>query len=499
MVLLLLALIACKSDTGTDTDKSDDTGDTSDTGQVDDTGLGAVVDFETTADGVSGELTDPGTWVVVLFSADEQRGTKFGYGAEAGSAARVTPSDPMPDRVRTGPAPASVALGDKRDFRVYNGTSMVTVEGMAVRVTDELVVWKDQTTESPLGDIEDVTLDDVTATYEAIVLPRTRNVFATESDVDENGRIDVLVSYTVNQYGPVAYVSWCDIGEFTGCGTQGNDGEIVYTGIPDPESSYSSASAIVELWAHETNHLVYSYHKYMLNDQLDAEENIYLTEGMSELAQDLTGFNNGNQYIWASAIDMRDYYGDEDYSTQGVSLNDFLRGTGYYSATRDGPLRGGSYLFLRYLFEQAGGMTIAEDGTQTDAGGITFLHEWFDAPELGVDCVEALTGRAVEDVAFDWYTALLVTGRDINDDPVYNYQPRVQDPLTTFEYGVDTYANIHGWLELTGVPVQVYDEADGEIRAGGVEYLQFVVTQPGTISIPVDADALARARAVRVE
>lgn len=372
------------------------------------------------------------------------------------------------------------------------------MDAVADSVTDNLVIWRDITTENPLGDIDPTTLTDVADMFDHIVLPRTRAVFGQESDVEGSGRIDVLLSYTVNSYGAVAYVSTCDIAALFGCGGYGNDSEIIYMGYPDPASSYSSANAIVEVWAHEFNHLVYSYHKLVLNDQEDAQENIYVTEGMSELAQDLTGFNNGNQYIWASAIDMRDYYGGEDYSIQGVSLNDFLRGSGYYDLERDGPLRGGAYLFLRYLFEQAGGMTVADDGTQTDSGGMAWVQSWFDAAELGPDTVVATTGRDPVDVAFDWYTALVVTGRGVNDDPVYNYQDRVQDPLTGFEYGVDPYATIHGWLTLNGPPVQDLAEADGEIRAGGVEYLLVEVAEAEDLEIPVDPAALPRARALRL-
>lgn len=495
MIPLLLAL-ACTSETPDDTSGAVDTADTG-TGGLD----SPILELETTTDGVRGTFEEPGTYVVVLFSAATQPNTFYGYADRAGAAVEAEPVEPPPPRVEEPEVPVVYAnVGDLRTFQVYDGSSYVTVEAEATHVTDELVIWNDLTTVNPLGDIPSETLDEVVQKYEDLVLPRTRQVFGEESDVDASGKIDALISFTVNEYGPVAYVTWCDLGDLKGCGGRSNGGETVYMGIPDPESDYASPNAIVEIWAHETNHLVYAWNKYLENDQAQAEENIYLTEGMSELAQDLTGFNNGNQYIWASAIDMREFYGDEDFSTQGLSINDFLRGDSGYSAKRDGPLRGGGYLFLRYLFEQAGGMEVGADGTLTDAGGMAFLHEWFAAPELGPECVEVLTGRPVEDVAFDWYTAIGVTGRGVNDDPRYNYQERVQDPITKFEFGVDPFAVVHGWLTLTGPPIQPLAEADGKLRAGGVEYLEVIVTEAGqTVDIPVDADALPRARAFRVE
>ncbi len=489
--LLTLALLGCPAKD-----------DTAETGDLDALPVGSVFELDTTDAGVSAEIAEPGAYIVILFSQAEELDTTYGYGSQAGAAAKSFPGDPPPARPRGHVAEPGRST---REFTVWNGSRSVTVEAELEELTDELLIWRDVTTANPLGDIEEETFEGIVEKFEDIVIPRTEQVFGPISDVDDSGRIDVLLSYTVNQYGAVAYVSQCDIGEVYGCGTWGNGGEIIYMGYPDPESSYSSANAITEIWAHELNHLVYAWNKYLQNELYNAEENIYLTEGFSELAQDLTGFNNGNQYIWAAAIDMRDFYGDEDFSTHGISINDVVRGSGYYDYDRDGPLRGAAYLFLRYLFEQQGGMIVHEDGSLEDAGGITWLHDWFTSPELGEDCVPATTGQDLLDLAMDWYTAIVVTGREddagqpLNDDPAYNYQDRVKDPLTSFEFGFDPYATVHGWLTLNGPPVQPLAEADGALRAGGVEYLEVEITEPGQLlEIAVDPAALPRARALRI-
>jgi hypothetical protein len=487
--LLSLALLGCPP-------AADDTAETGDTSTFP---VGAVQDMETSDVGVAMSFDEPGRYIVILFSQAEQLDTRYGYGSQATAARLVGQPDPRPERPQGVGSEAS-RMPDVREFTVWNGSNAVTIQAEVEELTDELVIWRDISTDNPLGDIEEETFEGIVEKFEDIVMPRTEQVFGEISDVDESGRIDVLVSYTVNQYGAVAYVSQCDIGNVFGCGSWGNGGEIIYMGYPDPESSYSSANAITEIWAHELNHLVYAWNKYLKNGLYNADENIYLTEGFSELAQDLTGFNNGNQYIWAAAIDMREFYGDEDYSTQGISINDVVRGDGYYDYDRDGPLRGAAYLFLRYLFEQQGGMVVNEDGSLEDAGGMAWLHEWFGSPELGADCVPATTGAELLDLAMDWYTAIVVTGKDLNDDPVFNYQDRAWDPLTSFEFGVDPYANIHGWLQLNGPPVQPLDQADGLIRAGGVEYLEVQIDEPGQrVEIPVDAAALPRARAFRIQ
>ena len=84
----------------------------------------------------------------------------------------------------------------------------------------------------------------------------------------------------------------------------------------------------------------------------------------------------------------------------------------------------------------------------------------------GSIAIEATTGEGVWDLALDWYTAIVDPGRDPAVDPALTYLPRVQDPFTEYWYGVDPYANIHGWLQRNGPPVQAWDLPDGQIRAG---------------------------------
>ena len=494
-VLVLLALTACT----TDNDGKIDTGDTGDPAPAGyaDLAVGELADMVTEGGEVWAELVQPGTYIVVLTSTDEAQGTEHGYGAAATAARVVTPADPRP--ISAGHHPIMrTEQGDSFTFEVYNGTRYVDIEAEAIQVTDELVVWEDRTTDNEYGSVDEDMMADVIDQLEQIVLPRERQLFGEESDVDEDGKLWVLMTYTVNMYGAQAYVTWCDIGVTEGCYGYGHGHEIVYMGYNDPDDSRASADGITETVAHELAHLIYAYHKVLLNGLSGVDENIYITEGTSAMAQDLTGYNNGNQYVWATALDMSETYGSDDYTIQAVSLNDLFRGSGYYDNARDGALRGGAYLFLRYLFEQAGGMTVASDGAFTDDGGIAWIKEFFSVPETGVASVEATTGADFGDLALDFFTALVVSGRGLNDDPVYNFQERVEDPLTGYAYGVDPYANIHGWLQLTGPVVQPWDEADGSLRAGGVEYLQ-VSAEAGVLSLPVSEAALARARVFRVE
>jgi len=458
--------------------------------------VGDVADMTTEPGGVGAQVGNAGTYVAILVSTAEQQGTLYGYGPNAPLSLRLEPPDPPPPP-SPGPGPSpKVNVGDTRSFVVDNGLQLVTIQAAATAVTSHFVLWEDRTTPNEIGSVDRVKIDQVLADLASVVVPREQQLFGAISDVDSDGHIGVLLSYTVNQYQARAYVSWCDIISDVACGGAGNDGEFIYLAIPDPTDRASSVNGIVETVAHELSHLIYAYHKVALAGA-SGDENIYVTEGMAALAQDLTGYNNGNQYVWAAAIET--YDDTLQQSTQQLSINDLLRGNTYYSEDRDGALRGGGYLLMRYLFEQQGGMAVSTArGEYTDLGGISWLHDWYDSAAQGVVAVEQTTGRDVRDIAMDWYTAIVVSGRGINDDPNYNYQPRVTDPITGYQYGVDPFATIHGWLTLHGPPIVDAEQCDGEIRAGGVEYLRYV-TEPGAIWIPIDPQALPRARLFRIE
>jgi len=459
--------------------------------------IGEVVELEQEGEEFRFELARGGEYLIALVSTDDAQGTLHPYVSRAPVLKAKEAGDKPPATRPPGSPPRPKAeVGDLRSFTLHDDRQWLTIEAEAIGVSERVVLWEDQTTPSEL-EVNYERIDLILQNLEEIVIPREEQLFGAISDVDGDGKIAVLISYTVNMIGVAAYVTWCDINAAEGC-TAGNNSEVVYLSIPEPEGRLSSANAITETVAHELSHLIYAYHKHVLNGTMLREgEGIYVTEGLAALAQDLTGYNNGNQYVWGAAFDLAEFYEDENFCTQGISVNDMFGDGSFYSTDRDGVLRGGSYLFLRYLFEQAGGMEVLADGSLVDRGGIAWLRSIYSTPALGAAAIEETMGRDYWDLVFDWYTAILVSGRNLNNDKAFNFEPRVEDPLTGYSFGVDPYALIHGYLQLSGAPVQPWLEADRFIRAGGAEYMR-LETEPGTVELWVDPSARARARLIRV-
>lgn len=220
-----------------------------------------------------------------------------------------------------------------------------------------------------------------------------------------------------------------------------------------------------------------------------------MLEGLAALAQDVLGFQAGNLYVTKAGLDEID----------DVSLADVLPGNGNYVAARDGALRGGAYLFARWLYDRAGGDEALADGSAVDRGGPAFVRTVLEDPRtLGTQLPE-LTGAELADVVADFFAAVALSNRETVGDaaavnPCFRYRPLATDPVTARQRGADLFVSFHGQA-LRGPHVQPADGADGRLRAGGVEILRLGAA-PGAATtafeLTVDERAAARLRVARI-
>lgn len=384
------------------------------------------------------------------------------------------------------------AIGDKKNFKV--GAS--TIEAEAIAVNDTAVFWIDKTTQ-PLATIDDDALKELSEKFSTLVVPRERIYFGSESDVDGDGLIHVLLSALVNAQGAVAYVSPCDLvdpSELAGCPAS-NMMELIYLTPPSAISPpYNTPTAMLETVAHEFQHNIYFYRKYLLNKNMQKNENPYITEGLSHLAQDLTGLAAGNLYVQLATLNEIDM----------VSLPNALNGevSSYFPQPADGIMRGAGYFILRYLFDRAGGDELDSAGTPVDKGGIAFLHQLIDQPELGVEGYLKASGLSYSDLADGFWTTIALSNRKaggviVNED--YSYLPTTTDPLTERVRGVDLYRSFHA-SQMLGPKTQDYSSVDGKLRPGGAEFIVLKVTNAGASSVKIttSAEAKAKLRVMRI-
>jgi hypothetical protein len=430
-------------------------------------------------------------FLLILYDLGQEMNRTHDYAVDAGRGAAPGGLPPHPESY---PIPPHPEVGETEIIQVA-GNFLENVEAEVVVVNDVLVVYRDTSTEHFL---EEPGMDHIQALadyFEDLILPRSRFLFGHESDVDGDGRFGMLISYQVNLTGAYAFVTHCDLVDPSVCG-YGNHREMIYVAIPDPESMIKTPEAFAELIAHELNHSIYFHRKFLLNDSEDWTENVYVTEGLSGLAQDLVGFNRGNLFVARSGLEEVDLVSLPD-------IHQYDPGVHYYG-DRDGPLRGASYLFNRYLFDRSGGELVDPTGALEPSCGVKALRGWFDAYLTGTGLFEALTGLSYDDLAGDFFTALALSNRPGLEgvvDPAFAYRPVTTDPVTGNQRGFDAWGSILGMVQLAGPMVRDVTAADGVLREGGVEYLRVDAAGPGAITVSFETgEAPApRLRVVRIQ
>jgi len=525
---LALALTACTGEGGgkASTDAGPD--DATDTGDDNVLDLGEVLDLTAGGDGAYAvEVDTPGgdeEYVLQLVSLSRNPLESYIYEVrvngeplpeppeETGPITHAVPyhapppgwneaiaavsADAGPARPSKDPPPE---VGDLITMFINDGSAFVEITCEVMIVSDTLVVVFDRTTDPGLT-IDEEILADVPSNFAGIVLPRMRAYFGEESDVNEDGHVTMLFSPLVIQGsgGATAYVTPCDLlaPDSPGCQAT-NEQELIYITPPDLLAPYmASALAITETLAHEFQHEVYFYRKYMLNDAMDQDESIYITEGMSAMAQDVSGFQAGNRYIAAGGIE----------SVDDISLASVMAYPYGYDPLHDMVYRGTAYLILRYAFDQLGADAIDGEGVITDLGGIAFLNALTDTPLFGYAGFENASGLDADEVFFDFYTALLLDDREkdgepLNDDPRFNFAEMWDDPVTGNPHGVTMHYELaSGTWEVRGVSIQ-QGGVDGDLKPGGVEYVLIPASGAGetlTIAASGTADSQLAARLVRI-
>jgi MYXO-CTERM domain-containing protein len=361
-------------------------------------------------------------------------------------------------------------VGDTRSFDLRtSGTSVSTITAEALRVDNVAVFWIDKTT-TPLATIEAATLKELGDNFAKVVIPRERQLFGQESDVDGDGLIHVLLSPLVNAGGAVAYVSPCDLikaGTIPGCVTS-NGMELIYLSPPETLGPpYNTPKAMLETIAHEFQHSIYFYRKFILNKAEGTIENPYITEGLSHLAQDLTGYQAGNLYVQVATLQQIDLVSVPNVVDSKISS--------YVPQPGDGVMRGAGYFLLRYLYDRAGGDAIDAQGVITDKGGIAWLRSFVDNDKTGLASALQSSKLSYEQLVEGFWTTMALSnrvagGKPVSQDPAHSFLPTSTDPATDRQRGCDLFASFHA-SQMVGPATQELSAADGKLRPGGAELL----------------------------
>ena len=307
---------------------------------------------------------------------------------------------------------AAPDLGSTRSFSVVaavDGSRFVSVTARLRFAGSHLLVYTD-TVSSTLTDTRIAALANL---MDRDLYPLTVNAFGSESDVDANGRVIVLLTPVVNALAKAAdcvqrgYVT----GFFYGLDVleraeRSNRGEVFYGLVPDSTGQYSCAHQEADVvrtlqgtFAHELQHLI-SFNQHVLARGGNTEET-WLNEGLSHMAEELASRLFEARYPAplgrSTTVQLFPDSAAPFIAPQLLNAYVYLNSTLQHSVTSyDGTgsveERGATWLFLRWLGDQKG-----------DA----IFRQLVESPVTGVANVERTTGERFGALFGDFSLALV--------------------------------------------------------------------------------------------
>ena len=324
------------------------------------------------------------------------------------------------------PPPRFDVVGDTRTFHVIaaDGYTLVERKGL-LRLAGNLAnFWEDVTSGPAEGTLTLSALQEIGDRLDKGVFARDVALYGPPTDVDGNGKIDVLFTDMLPTDTAAAYVWPVTLYPEGALGFAADHGEVVYSMRPGGDYTEADMAGII---AHEFSHLLVSGRRITpwLSHIADLPDwvmggGVYLGEGLAELAHAWSG-----QALLDSA-----YYALQETSLWSIGAlfqNDY-----YQDSTLNGAHYGVAAVALGYLFLQAGGVDVTGPATLVDRGGVPYLAVASDRQE-GFARIAPLDGRSEIDWYADMAAALLLTTLPSAPGPLAAADPRYQFPTARYD------------------------------------------------------------------
>lgn len=301
----------------------------------------------------------------------------------------------------TAPRPVVPQAGSRRTFRVLNAQGRFDdVRAVARLVGRQAVLYVDET--APGGGYTEAELAAFSATFDDVIHPTVTRAFGALSDLDDNERVAILFTPSVNRLTPAGsdgYVAGFFYGLDLLDREGSNRGEVFYAMVPDSAGVFSDARPrdvvrriIPAILAHELQHMIH-FNERVLKLGAPGTEALWLSEGLAQMAEELVArvleeagqSAAAEEYRVGNRIRARRYLADPG----AVSL---IVGTGQGSLEE----RGGGWLHALYLWDRRRDQDVLGRLTRTTL--------------TGTANVTAVVGMPWRDLLADWMAALAAEG-----------------------------------------------------------------------------------------
>jgi hypothetical protein len=331
---------------------------------------------------------------------------------------------------------ADIAVGDRRSFRVCDKITCRIIADFA-RVTGEVryagthaVIYED--IEAPSGGLSQLDFDELGAIFDLDLYDVATSAFGSESDIDRNGRVLILMTPVANG---LTETSECSDNYITGFfypvdidpqfqkDDRSNQAEIFYSITPDPEGTVTCNHSVERVkrivpvtFVHELQHMI-NFHQHVIVRAGNSEQT-WLNEAMSHMSEELAAihFEALGESERFSAFALGDLFNAFLFlSDPEVHFPLYASGTGTLEE------RGASWLLLRWVSDQQGDEV---------------LRRLTETQLVGVDNLTAAAGEPIDQLLGDWFLANYVSDHPELAQP----QPRLQ--YSTWDFRA-LYADLH--------------------------------------------------------
>lgn len=211
-------------------------------------------------------------------------------------------------------------LGDELVVRVPENCTQFTTITATVRAVGSRAVWLEDTN-NPEGGFTPQDFQSLSSQYDGLIGARLDQYAGSPTDLDDNGRIVVVVTREVNETGNLlGFVSSADLFSTESCPAS-NEGEYFYGIAPDPsgltanQTTHDEALALYpSLVAHEVSHIIHLSRQIYIVQGSDFPRT-WEFEGFATLMQELvghgaSGLGSGQNLDFADWFANLDWYGD---------------------------------------------------------------------------------------------------------------------------------------------------------------------------------------------
>jgi hypothetical protein len=369
---------------------------------------------------------------------------------------------------------------------LYHGMRVTAVGTKSIVLADTL---------NPAGGFSDADYARFAARFDTLVYPLDVSAFGAPSDFDNNGKVAILFTRSVNElvnsntgYFVGGFFNPRDLfakkGQTADDDCPGsNEGEMFYMVVPAPNgiNGVTHTTGFVDsittgILAHEFQHLISGGRRVFINQGASDFEDIWLNEGLSHIAEELLYYRESGKSPRQNLNDVTIEhplhgtlyaYWRNDAASNFTRLLGFLEAPGDNSPYADDDelsTRGATWSFLRY----------AVDRLYTTDGNV--WQRFDNSVAQGLGTVKQVFGQDPTSLFRDWNVANYL------DDYRTTTDPRFQHKSWNFR---DIYVNAFNNVPVYPLKVtQLNDNAktDLSVRGGSASYLR--------LSVPAGQDGL---------